>query len=366
MKKSNNKTVGYAVVGLGSIAQVAVLPAFKNARKNSRLTAMVSDDPVKLKKLGKKHGVSLLYSYEQYDECLKSDEVDAVYIALPNSMHSDYTVRAANAGIHVLCEKPMAPDDRECDVMMIEAARNKIQLMIAYRLHFDPANLEAIKIVNSGRIGNPRIFNSTFSRQVEKGDIRVQAKLGGGAIWDMGIYCLNAARYLFKDEPTHVTAVSASGQDPRFLQVDEMTSVILKFPGGRLANFTSSLGAVDTSSYEVIGTKGVLKMEPAYDYSKPLKRSLTLNGRQQTKLFSIHDQFAAELIYFSDRVIDGKAIEPSGQEGRNDVRIIEAIYESAKTGRTITLNGLSKKAHPTVKLEITRPPAEKPELVHVS
>ena len=237
MKKTNNKTVGYAVVGLGSIAQVAVLPAFKNARRNSRVTALVSDDPVKLKKLGKKYGVSLLYSYEQYDECLKSEEVDAVYIALPNSMHSDYTVRAANAGVHVLCEKPMAPDDRECDVMMIEATRNKIQLMIAYRLHFDPANLEAIKIVNSGRLGNPRIFNATFTRQVEKGDIRVQAKLGGGAVWDMGIYCLNAARYLFKDEPTHVMAMSASGQDPRFSQVDEMTSVILKFPGGRLANF---------------------------------------------------------------------------------------------------------------------------------
>jgi glucose-fructose oxidoreductase len=366
MKKSNNKTIGYAVVGLGSIAQMAVLPAFQHAKKNSRLTALVSDDPVKLKKLGKRYGVSLLYSYEQYDQCLKSDEVDAVYIALPNTMHSEYAARAARVGVHVLCEKPMATNAKECDRMIDEAKKNKVQLMVAYRLHFEKSNLDAVKLINSGKIGAPRYFRSSFSRQIEKGDIRLKDSLGGGSVWDMGIYCLNAARYLFKAEPTHATAVSASGADPRFTQVDEMTSVILQFPGGRLATFTSSFGASDTSSYEVVGTKGVLKMEPGYDYALGLKRTLTINGKPHIKSFSKTDQFAPELIYFSNHVLNGTSMEPSGVEGRTDVKIIEAIYESAKTGRTIEIEKFAHADRPSPKMEMTRPPVDKPELVHVS
>jgi glucose-fructose oxidoreductase len=181
----------------------------------------------------------------------------------------------------------------------------------------------------------------------------------------MGIYCLNAARYLFKSEPTHVTAVSASGKDPRFKEVNEMTSVILHFPGGRLANFTSSFGAIDTSVYTVIGTKGVLKMEPAYDYAIPLKRTLTVNAKQQTKTFAKSDHFAPELIYFSDHVLSGKPIEPSGVEGRNDVKIIQAIYESAKSGRTIAIGSISTPARPSLQQEITRPGIAKPETVHI-
>ena len=141
--------IRYAVVGLGHIAQAAVLPAFRHAKKNSKLAALVSDDPVKLKALGKKYGVSRLYNYDEYEACLHSGEIDAVYIALPNSMHRDYTVRAAEAGVHVLCEKPMAVTSEDCMAMMAACEENGVRLMIAYRLHFEKANLHAISVAKT-------------------------------------------------------------------------------------------------------------------------------------------------------------------------------------------------------------------------
>jgi glucose-fructose oxidoreductase len=164
------KKVRYAVVGLGHIAQVAVLPAFANASKNSELAALVSDEPKKLEELGRRYGIKRLYSYDQFDECLKW--VDAVYITLPNHLHREYTLRAAKAGVHVLCEKPMAVTVKDCEVMMRAAKKNDVRLMIAYRLHFERTNLEAVKIATSGRLGAVRIFESCFTMDVRAGDIR--------------------------------------------------------------------------------------------------------------------------------------------------------------------------------------------------
>src|SRR5215204_4484119 len=211
--------VRYAVVGMGHIAQVAVLPAFRHARRNSVLAALVSDDPTKQRLLSRKYRVPS-YSYEQYEECL--EQVDAVYISLPNSMHAEYTIRAARAGIHVLCEKPMALNERECGKMIREAARAGIKLMVGYRLHFEKANLEAIRQIQAGVIGQVRVFDSVFVQQVQEPNIRLDPALGGGPLYDMGIYCLNAARYLFRSEPTEVFAFTARGDGPRFAGVDEM------------------------------------------------------------------------------------------------------------------------------------------------
>src|SRR6185503_18476703 len=195
------KQIRYAVVGLGHIAQVAVLPAFANARRNSRLAGLVSGNPVKRAELARKYGVEHTWSYEQYDEALRSGELDAVYIALPNTLHHEYALRAARAGVHVLCEKPMAMTEEEC-VQMASAARGaRARLMVAYRLHFERANLEAIEVLRSGRLGEPRLFNSTFCTPVERGNVRVRRETGGGVLYDIGIYCINAARSLFRDEP---------------------------------------------------------------------------------------------------------------------------------------------------------------------
>jgi len=358
-------TIRYAVVGEGWISQAAVLPAFQHAKKNSQLTALVSGDPVKLKKLSKKYKIEHTYSYERYDECLRSGVVDAVYIALPNSMHRDYAVRAAEAGVHVLCEKPMARTEAECEEMIRACEDNDVKLMIAYRLHFEEANLRAVDIVKSGKIGAARIFDSVFTQQVEEGNIRLQKNLGGGTLDDMGVYCINAARYLFRAEPIEVFAVSARNEENRFAEVEEMTSAIMRFPDDRLATFVCSFGASGVSSYRVVGTKGDLMLNPAYDFVGERKHYLTIGDKKpRERTFPKRDQFAPELLYFSDCIIKNKTPEPSGQEGLIDVTIVRALYHSVETGLPVKLDNLDiKENRPNPDQEIIRPPVEQPEMV---
>jgi len=358
------RKIRYAVVGLGHIAQVAVLPAFAHA-SNSEVTALVSGNATKLKEISKRYGIPHTYSYRDYDRCLQEGHVDAVYIALPNSMHCEYTVRAARAGIHVLCEKPMAVTTEECERMIQAARQGRVKLMIAYRLHFEEANMSAVQLTRSGTLGPVRFFNSVFTMQVRPGDIRVKRKYGGGTLYDIGVYCINAARYLFGEEPLEVSAFAVSGTDRRFKQVDEMTGALLRFPQDRLATFLCSFGATDVSAYEVVGAKGRLRVEPAYEYVGQLKQQITIEGKTRERSFSRRDQFAPELIYFSDCILKNRTPEPSGEEGLNDVRIIEALYASADTRRPVVLNKLRPTRPPTPKQIIRRPPVNKPKLVQV-
>jgi predicted dehydrogenase len=371
MPKSRNRKdapqrVRYAVVGLGHIAQVAVLPAFAHATENSELVALVSDDPKKLEKLGRRYKVKARYSYAQFEQCLKSGEVDAVYIALPNHLHREYTERAAAAGVHVLCEKPMAVTEEDCLAMIRAAEENGIKLMVAYRLHFEEANLKAIDLVQSGKLGDARLFDSVFTMQVKEGDIRLNPReLGGGPLYDIGVYCINAVRNLFGAEPMEVVAFSANNGDPRFQQCEETTSAILRFPGReRLASFTVSFGAADVSNYRVVGTKGDLVMDPAYEYAAELKQRVTINGRTRERAFAKRDQFAPELISFSECILSGAPPEPSGWEGYADVRVVRALYRAAETGQPVSLEPFSKEDRPSLEQEIRRPPVRKPDLVN--
>jgi glucose-fructose oxidoreductase len=361
---SRVEKVRYAVVGLGHIAQVAVLPAFAHA-ENSELTALVSDDPEKLEKLGRKYKVTGRYSYEQFEECLGSGMVDAVYIALPNHLHREYTERAARGGAHVLCEKPLAVTEEDCLSMIRVAEENQVKLMVAYRLHFEEANLKAIDLVQSGKLGDPRLFDSVFTMTVKDGDIRLSPReLGGGTLYDIGVYCINAVRNLYGAEPMEVVAFSANKGDERFLQCEETTSAILRFPGReRLATFTCSFGAADVSHYRVVGSKGQLVMDPAYEYAGELEQKITVDGRTRSKTFPKRDQFAPELISFSDCILNGNAPEPSGWEGLADVRIIRALYRSADTGQPVTLEPFTRQDRPSLEQELRRPPVSKPDLV---
>jgi len=361
------RKIRYAVVGLGHIAQVAVLPAFAHAKGSSVLAALISSDPKKLRALGKKYGVDQLYSYDQFDQCMKSGDVDAVYIALPNHMHAEYTIRAARHGVHVLCEKPMAVTAKDCLAMIGACEKNDVRLMIAYRLHFEKANLSTIELVRSGRIGEPRIFNSVFTMDVREGDIRLLEETGGGTLYDIGIYCINAARYLFRDEPIEVSGISARSDAKRFEEVEEMFSATLRFPGDRLATFTCSFGASDSAEYRVVGTKGNVRLEPAYEYAIELKQHLTTGGAPRERVFAKRDQFAPELIYFSDCIQRGVDPEPSGLEGLADVRIIEALYRSAEKSKPVSLRLFEKKQRPSSRQEIHRPAVNRPpELVNTT
>ena len=356
------RRVRYAVLGLGHIAQVAVLPAFAHARRNSELAALVSGDTHKRRRLGRRYGVPAV-DYEACDTLFSSGEIDAVYIGLPNHLHCPWTVRAARAGLHVLCEKPMAVTALECR-QMIRAARDaRVRLMVAYRLHFEPANLDARALARSGRIGVPRVFASTFTMQVKPGNVRLRCDAGGGPLYDIGIYCLQAARLLFGADPIEVFAMSERSDDPRFREVDETTSAVLRFPEERLASFTVSFGAADVSSYRLVGTKGDVRVEPAYEYQSPLAYRFTVNGEQKTRRFAKRDQFAAELLHFSDCVLRGREPEPSGVEGMIDVAIIEALLRSAKQGRPVALPRFPRERPPSRRQSRRLPPVRKPLLV---
>ena len=355
--------IRYAVVGLGHIAQVAVLPAFAHARRNSKLVAVVSDDPAKRREVARRYKLEHAFGYDEYDDCL--EVADAVYIALPNSMHAEYTTRAAGAGVHVLCEKPLAVTVQECEQMIAACRRAKVRLMIAYRLHFEALNLEAIDLARKGRLGELKYFNSSFSMTVRRGDIRTKSAYGGGTLYDIGVYCINAARYLFRAEPTQVSAVSINSGVAALAEIDETTAATLRFGDERVATFITSFNASDVAAYRIVGTKGDLHADPAYEYAEGLEYSLTIDGKKTRKSFGKHDQFAPELIYFSDCIQKNREPEPNGEEGLQDVRIVQALYKSAASGRPVAIPPFKKRTRPTGRQRITRPGVRKPSLVKV-
>ena len=358
------KKVRYAVVGLGHIAQVAVLAAFSHARTNSQLTALVSGSRVKLAKLSAMYGVEDVYGYDRYDECLRSGAVDAVYIALPNQLHKRYATAALRQGIHVLCEKPLGLAPSDCDAIIQAAEGNGAKLMVAYRLHFDQAHLNLISLAQSGRLGDLRIVHSLFTQQVREGDTRLDPRVGGGPLPDIGIYCINAARYVFKAEPFEVLAMRLKSKDSRFRRVEEMDGAFLRFPGDRLASFVCSFGASDRADIDVVGTKGSVRLESAYEYSVGMKQITRIDGRMKTRRYPVHDQFAPQLRYFSSCILRDRQPEPSGQEGMIDVTIIEALDRSARTGQPVKVRALSKRTRSSLKQMKRIPPPRVPPQVH--
>ncbi|WP_413584968.1 Gfo/Idh/MocA family protein [Bdellovibrio sp. HCB274] len=360
------KKIRYAVVGLGNIAQVAVLPAFKNAKKNSELVALVSGDDEKLQTLGKEYGITNLYNYRDYDKCLQSGLIDAVYICTPNVHHRAFAEEAAAHGIHVLTEKPMAVTVPDCMGMIRAAEENDVKLMVAYRLHFDPANLAAIKTAQSGKIGDVRIFNSTFTFQItDQDNIRLKYDMGGGPLFDIGIYCINAARYIFQDEPVEVMAMALSNpRDPRFTEVEEMASVTLRYRGARIANFVISYGTDASASYCVIGTKGCLDLESAYEYTEEMTLTTTIKDKDTVRTFKKHDQFGPEIEYFSNCILKNITPEPSGIEGLNDIKILEAIFESARTKRMVKLDIARRDQQPSMSQARRMPAPRRTEAIN--
>lgn len=358
----SQRRVRYAVVGAGNIAQVAVLPAFANAGDNSELVALVSGDPDKREGLPERYpSVEAVGNYDEFEAVLARARVDAVFVATPNTHHREFTERAARVGVHVLCEKPMAPTVVDCEAMIGVCREHRVKLMIAYRLHFEEANLRAIEVIQSGKIGDPRMFSSLFTQQVRPGDIRTRPGLAGGAVLDLGVYPINAARYLFREEPVEVLAAISSSGDARFEGVDETTTAILRFASGRVAQLTVSLGASATGYYRVAGTEGDLFAEPIYDYEQALKFVLTTEGKAREHKFPARDHFAPELLEFSRCVLEDREPEPAGEEGLADIRVVEAILQSARSGRAVQLGPWSRARRPDLAQEIRRPPVDPSE-----
>ena len=357
--------VRYGVVGAGWIAQEAFMPAVAHTG-NSELAAIVTGDPKKAKALGRHYGITHLYDYDGYDRMLADGVADAIYLALPNTMHRDYAVRAAKAGVHVLCEKPMARTEADCRAMIEAAKDNGVKLMIGYRLHFEPATVVAIDVVRRGRIGEPRVFTSIFAQQVDIANHRTKGGLWAGPLPDMGCYPLNAARHLFAAEPVEVMAFASRAAEARFKEIEEMVSVLLRFPGDRIATFTVSFGAESVDEYRIVGTKGDLHVQPAFLFGLGLGYRLTVGGRTRQRQFSEIDQFGAETKYFSECILKDREPEPDGGEGLADVRVMLAIERAIRAGRPQQIAPSQRPRHPTPDQIRRVEPARKRLLVNVA
>ena len=355
----------FAVVGLGHFAQSAVLPALEH-HESVEIGALVSGSPRKLDSLCKRYGVSQCVPYDGLDALLAAGDIDAVYVAVPNDVHAQMTLVAARHGVHVLCEKPMAPTEAECMQMIRACSQRRVKLMVAYRLHFETANLIAVEVARGGEVGQPRVFNSVFTLQVRAGNSRTQPRRGAGPLYDLGVYCVNAARYLFRAEPTEVTALKLHGGDPRFHAIDEAYAVALRFPDERVAQFTCSFGAYARSHYEVIGTDGILTLDNAYEYADDIRMTIEGPHGHKSRVFPKRDQIAAELEYFAKCILANIEPEPSGWEGLADVRILQAVQASARYGRAVPIEPVPRPRRPGLAQELEFPAREPPNLVDVA
>jgi len=334
------RKLGWAIVGLGSLAIHQILPAFSGCEK-SRVVAFVSGHPDKARKLALRYGVSErnIYNYENYDSIKNNPEVDVIYIVLPNGMHAEYTVRGLEAGKHVLSEKPMATTPAECRQMIDAARRQNRKLMVAYRCRYEPYNQEAIRIARSRELGPTQMILADAGFPMgDPAQWRCNRQLaGGGSMMDIGIYALNASRYLTGEEPAEVNAmISSTPGDPRFREVEEHVVFQLRFPSGALANCTSSYGYFHQSVFRVMGTEGRLVLDPASWYTG-LRMWTERDNVINERTLPVVDHFAAEMDHMSDCVLEDKPPLTPGEEGLRDITLIQAVYEAARSGNRVKL-----------------------------
>jgi glucose-fructose oxidoreductase len=336
------KQIGYAVMGLGALARTSVLPAFTRAAHNSRLVAVISRDRAKAQAVGEQFRAAP-YRLDEFRQCLQREDVNALYITLPTSLHCDYTVEAARAGVHVLCEPPMGLVADECRRVIRTVQTHRIKFMLAYRFHFRPASLKALELVRAGEIGIPKTMSSAYTLRVEDPTSPcLQRRMGGGTVYYLGAKCVNAARSLLGSEPAQVMAMTARLNRRYGGDVDESTVALIRFPDERLANFHTSFGEEPRADLTIFGEEGLIQLHDPYENVGEMTLRIKKQGEWQELQFEPSDAFATTLDYFSDCVMHDRQPEPSGVEGLEDVRMIEAIYRSSRDGRPVTLPRLAR------------------------
>jgi predicted dehydrogenase len=341
------RRVGYALVGLGHLTLEELLPAFAECTA-SRPVALVSGDPAKARTVARQYGLSekSVYDYKTFDRLRDDPEVQAVYVVLPNSMHAEFTVRAAQAGKHVLCEKPMANTVAECQQMIDACRKADRKLMIAYRLQYEPHHRAVTRAARSGALGALKLFtadNGQHESNPQHWRLK-RALAGGGALPDVGIYCLSAARYLSGEEPVEVmgTQYSTPG-DARFKEVDEQFAFQLRFPSGLIAACTTGYAIHESRRMRLMGSDAWADMDPAFAY-RGLRLRFGRKSKEDPKAeevgerrYSEKSQFAREMDHFSTCLQQNKDPHTPGEEGLQDQRIMEALYQSAREGRAVKL-----------------------------
>lgn len=352
-----DKRVGFAVVGLGRLSLENILPAFGEAKK-ARPVALVSGTPEKAKTVAAQYGIKpeAIYSYEKFEDIRNNPEIAAVYIVLPNALHKEFVIRAAKAGKHVLCEKPMATSSADAKQMVDACQGAGRHLMIAYRCQYEPYNRKVIDLVRKGKYGTTKLIRAVNVQNMaapEQWRLK-KAMAGGGSLPDVGLYCLNAARYLTGEEPVEVNAQTfTTPNDPRFREVEETVSFSLRFPSGIIADCATSYGMHESRYLHVHSDAGSFQLENAFAYEGQQLRVSHRDGKaeaiDQLRLGQ-KNQFALEMDHMADCILSNRQPHTPGQEGVQDHVLMEAIYKSASTKRPVSLAKIEGK-------DVTRGPA---------
>ncbi len=336
LRQGNDKPVGWAVLGLGSYAQNQIMPAFANC-KQSKLVALISGSEDKLQRLGERYSIEAKnrYLYGRMEEIRDNPEIDVVYVITPPGTHPEFSIRAAKAGKHVCSEKPMAPTVADCQAMIDACKKAGKLLQLGYRSQYETHNLRAMRYTRSGELGAIKSLSSDHGFNIGRGSWRTQRALsGGGSMMDIGIYSVQALRYLSWQEPVEVTAtITNPPNDERFKEVEDDVKFSLRFPSGLVAQGTSGYSwRPGKNQYEIAFEKGTLRAVPATAYNG---NRLTLDGTELS--VPSNDQFAAQMDHFSDCIRSARPVRTPGEEGLKDIRIIQAIYEAAKTNKAVRI-----------------------------
>jgi predicted dehydrogenase len=337
----SDRPLGWALVGLGNLAINELMPALTKTQ-SAKLVGLVSGHPDKANKLAQKYSVDPrhIYNYDNYDKIKDDPDIDVIYIVLPNGMHAEYTIRAANAGKHVFSEKPMANTADDCQ-KMIDACRDAKRLLgIGYRMQYEPHLVEARRMIKEGAIGKVKAVKSEFGFGIgDPTQWRLNKKLaGGGPMMDVGIYCLNSTRFALGAEPVEVSAtIPDANGDPRFKEVEPAMDFSLTFPNGVVAECKTSYRDFVGNRLRIEGENGNIHLEPAFSYGGIMMGVQHPGQRPETISPKVGDQFAAEIEDFSRCIIEGRAPKTPGEEGWRDMKIIEALYHSAADKKPVKL-----------------------------
>ncbi|WPB58365.1 Gfo/Idh/MocA family oxidoreductase [Xylophilus sp. GOD-11R] len=339
-----SERMGIAIVALGRLSLEQILPAFAQSTQ-ARPVALVSGSPEKMKVVARQYGIApeACHSYADFEKLRDNPEVQAVYIVLPNALHREYVERAAAIGKHVLCEKPMAVSSAEARAMVAACERAKVKLMVAYRIHYQPHNQRVRRFVQDKTFGRLVGFTAV-NVQTAAADAAQQwrhkkALSGGGSLPDIGLYCLNTVRFITGEEPVEVYAhLFSPPGDARYAEVEETVDFSLRFPSGLVAHCMTSYGGRENKWQRLELEKASIDMPSAYEYQgqRLLIGQRVEDSKGQTEVtLPPKNQFAAEIDHFAECVRLDRTPRTPGEEGLRDQVLMEAIYESARTGRPV-------------------------------
>jgi predicted dehydrogenase len=330
------KKLGFALAGLGNLSTNQIAPALQKT-KHCRLAGIITGTPAKAATWKEKYGIpeKSIYGYDTMDRLADDPDIDVVYVVTPNALHAEHTIRAAKAGKHVLCEKPMEVSAKKAEEMIAACQAANRKLAIGYRCQFEPHHLECIRLAREKVFGDIRVIEAGFGFRIgDPTQWRLKRALaGGGALMDVGIYALQACRYLAGGEPTEISAYETKTDPVKFREVDESITWMMKFPGGVIAYCSTTYIVSGINRFTAYAERGWFGLDPAYSYNG-------LKGRrsdQQPLAFDQIDHFAAEMDDFARCVLENRPSKVSGEEGLRDLKALEAIYRSIAEGRSIKL-----------------------------